>query len=114
MSILEPMYKSKICVAYEYEFRRGTNASQTTRNINEVFGDNVANERTVRRCFERFRSNRLPFFPSIRQLFTRKNLCIRRTGKTSFSDFIASCSPQFFVAGINKMAEMYKCLGCIF
>ena len=50
------MDKSKIRVASTYEFRRGTNASQTARNIDEVFGDNVANERTVRRWFERFRS----------------------------------------------------------
>ena len=50
------MDKSKIRVAYEYEFYCRTNASQTARNISEVFGDNVANERTVRRWFERFRS----------------------------------------------------------
>lgn len=29
---------------------------QTARNINEVFGENVANERTVRRWFKKFRS----------------------------------------------------------
>ena len=42
MNILEPTDKSNIRVAYEYEFRRGTNAAQTARNINEMFGDNVA------------------------------------------------------------------------
>ena len=47
MNILEPTDKSNIRVAYEYEFCRGTNASQTARNINEMFGDNVANEQTV-------------------------------------------------------------------
>ena len=41
------MDKSKIRVVYEYEFRRGTSASQAARNINEVFGGNVANEQTV-------------------------------------------------------------------
>ena len=56
MNILEPMDKSRIHVAYEYEFCRGTNASQTARNINGVFGDNVANEQTVRRWFDRIRS----------------------------------------------------------
>lgn len=50
------MDKSKIRVIFEYEFRRGTNAAQTTRNVNEVFGKDVANERTVRRWFEKFRS----------------------------------------------------------
>ena len=50
------MDKSKIGVAYEYKFHCGKNASQTARNINEVFGDNVANERTVRQWFERFRT----------------------------------------------------------
>ncbi|XP_075862154.1 histone-lysine N-methyltransferase SETMAR isoform X2 [Microcebus murinus] len=51
----ETMDKSKIRVIFEYEFRHGTNASQTARNINEVFGKDVANERTVRRWFEKFR-----------------------------------------------------------
>ena len=50
------MDKSKIYVVYEYEFRHGISASQAARNINEVFGRNVANEETVRRWFERFRS----------------------------------------------------------
>ena len=50
------MDKSKIRVIFEYEFRRGTNATQTSRNVNEVFGKDVANERTVRRWFEKFRS----------------------------------------------------------
>jgi len=50
------MDKSKIRVIFEYEFRRGTNAAQTARNINDIFGKDVANERTVRRWFEKFRS----------------------------------------------------------
>ena len=53
---METIDKSKIRFVYEYEFRRRTNASQTDGNINEAFGDNVANEQTVRRWFERFRS----------------------------------------------------------
>ncbi|XP_014772226.1 histone-lysine N-methyltransferase SETMAR-like [Octopus bimaculoides] len=47
------MGRSKIRVVYEYEFRRGT---QTARSLNEVFGEDVANERTVSRRFEKFRS----------------------------------------------------------
>ena len=50
------MDKSKIRVVHEYEFRRGTSVSQAARNINEVLGGNVANERTVRQWLERFRS----------------------------------------------------------
>lgn len=49
------MSKSKIRVIFEYEFWRGTNAARTTRNLNEVFGKDVANERTIR-WFEKFRS----------------------------------------------------------
>ena len=41
MNILELIDKSKIHAAYEYEFRRGTNASQTARNINEVCADGL-------------------------------------------------------------------------
>ena len=48
------MDKLKIDVAYEYEFCRETNTFQTARNINEVFGDNVANEQAVRRCLRGF------------------------------------------------------------
>ncbi|XP_075863964.1 uncharacterized protein LOC142873447 [Microcebus murinus] len=35
--------KAKICVNLEYEFHHGINAAQTPRNINEVFGKDVAN-----------------------------------------------------------------------
>ncbi|XP_053428824.1 histone-lysine N-methyltransferase SETMAR-like [Nycticebus coucang] len=52
----EAMDKSKIRVIFEYEFRRGSSAAQTARNTKEVFGKDVANERTVRRWFEKFRS----------------------------------------------------------
>ena len=44
MNILEPIDKSKICVAYEYKLRCETNASPMARNINKVFGNNVANK----------------------------------------------------------------------
>ncbi|CAK9813002.1 Histone-lysine N-methyltransferase SETMAR [Anthophora plagiata] len=50
------MDKTKMRVIFEYEFRRGTNAAQTSRNVNEVFGKDIANERTVHRWFEIFRS----------------------------------------------------------
>lgn len=40
------MNKSKIRVIFEYEFHCGTNAAQTTRSLNEVFGKDVANEHT--------------------------------------------------------------------
>lgn len=40
----------------EYEFRRGTNATQTARNIKNVYGENCTNERTTRYWFSRFRS----------------------------------------------------------
>jgi len=47
----------KYRVIFEYEFRRGTNAAQTARNINDImFSDKVVNECTVRRWFEKFRS----------------------------------------------------------
>ena len=42
-----------------FQFHCGRNASQTARNINEVFGDNVANEKTVGQWFKRFQSGDL-------------------------------------------------------
>jgi [histone H3]-lysine36 N-dimethyltransferase SETMAR len=47
---------AKIRVIFEYEFRRGSNASETARNINVAFGEGSANERTVRFWFKRFRN----------------------------------------------------------
>lgn len=35
------MDKSNIRISFEYEFHRGTNAAQATRNINKVFGRDV-------------------------------------------------------------------------
>ncbi|CAK9818364.1 Histone-lysine N-methyltransferase SETMAR [Anthophora plagiata] len=50
------MDKTKMRVIFEYEFRRGTNAAQISQNVNELFSKDVANERTVRQWFEKFRS----------------------------------------------------------
>lgn len=49
------MDTAKIRVIFEYEFRRGTNAAETARNINAAFGEGSTNERTVRFWFKRFR-----------------------------------------------------------
>jgi len=46
----------KYRVIFEFEFRRGSNAAQTARNIDIVFSDKMVNECTVRRWFEKFRS----------------------------------------------------------
>jgi histone-lysine N-methyltransferase SETMAR len=50
------MEKSKLRIIFEYEFRRGTNATQTARDINKVFGADSTSDRTVRFWFDRFRS----------------------------------------------------------
>lgn len=50
------MEKSKIRVVLEYEFRRGTNTSQTARNMKQVFGKNAPNQSTVSRWFKKFHS----------------------------------------------------------
>ncbi|GAU97186.1 hypothetical protein RvY_08528 [Ramazzottius varieornatus] len=50
------MDKSKVRTIFEYEFRRGTKAARTARNINNVFGEDATNERTVERWYARFRS----------------------------------------------------------
>ncbi|KAA5586404.1 hypothetical protein F3H14_36385 [Pseudomonas aeruginosa] len=49
------MDTSKIRVFFEYEFRCGTKAVETARNINVAFGEGTANERTVRFWFKHFR-----------------------------------------------------------
>jgi [histone H3]-lysine36 N-dimethyltransferase SETMAR len=45
---------AKIRVTFEYEFRRGSNAAETTRNINVAFGEGSVNIRTVAFKFKRF------------------------------------------------------------
>ncbi|CAG9130688.1 unnamed protein product [Plutella xylostella] len=50
------MENLKYRVIYEYEFHRGTSAAETARRINDVYGDGVAKENTVRFWFQRFRS----------------------------------------------------------
>lgn len=45
----------KIRVIKECEFHRGTNATQTARNIKNVYGENCTNERTNRYWFSRLR-----------------------------------------------------------
>ncbi|XP_045454940.1 histone-lysine N-methyltransferase SETMAR-like [Melitaea cinxia] len=40
----------------EYEFRRRSKAAETARNINDVYGANTTNDRTIRYLFARFRS----------------------------------------------------------
>ncbi|CAG9138326.1 unnamed protein product [Plutella xylostella] len=50
------MENLKYRVIYEYEFHRGTSAAETALRINDVYGDGVAKENTVRFWFQRFRS----------------------------------------------------------
>ena len=39
-----------------YEFKLNENAAETAEKINQAFGSEIANERTVRRWFGKFRS----------------------------------------------------------
>jgi histone-lysine N-methyltransferase SETMAR len=50
------MENLKYRVIFEYEFHRGTSASETARRINDVYGDGAAKENIVRFWFQRFRS----------------------------------------------------------
>lgn len=50
------MEKSKIRIVMEYEFRRGSNATQTARNMKDVFGENAPNQSTIHRWFKKFKS----------------------------------------------------------
>ena len=50
------MDKSKIRTIFEYEFRCGTNASETARKINSVFGEGSSSHSTVLFWFAKFRS----------------------------------------------------------
>lgn len=50
-----PMDRSRFCFVYKYEFCCEATASQTVQIVNQAFDRDMANERTIRRWFERFR-----------------------------------------------------------
>lgn len=50
------MNNRDIRAIFLYEFKLGRNATQAAHNINEAFGEDTANERTVQRWFAKFRS----------------------------------------------------------
>ena len=55
-TLISSMINKDLRLIYLYEFKRGTNATETARNINEAFGDKSAEVRTVQRWFARFRN----------------------------------------------------------
>lgn len=48
------MEKKEIRIIYLYEFKFGHTVAEATRNINTAFDDDIVNERTTRRWFEKF------------------------------------------------------------
>uniref|UniRef100_A0A0K0E6W8 HTH_48 domain-containing protein n=1 Tax=Strongyloides stercoralis TaxID=6248 RepID=A0A0K0E6W8_STRER len=46
--------KRDIRIIMLYEFKRGTNATKTSQNINEAFGEDVVSTSTVQRWFKKF------------------------------------------------------------
>lgn len=50
------MENSKNRIVMEYEFRRGSTAAQTSRNMKDVFGDSAPNQSTISRWFTKFKS----------------------------------------------------------
>ena len=55
------MDKSKICAIFEYKFRCGTNASETARKINSVFGEGSTDHSIVSFWFAKFLSGYFSF-----------------------------------------------------
>ena len=50
------MQKEHFRAIFLYEYRLGTKAAETTRKIQDAFGEEAVNVRTVQRWFARFRS----------------------------------------------------------
>ena len=44
----------KYRVIYEYDFYRGSSATETARRVYDVYGGHVAKEKTVRLCVTKF------------------------------------------------------------
>ena len=54
------------------------------------------------------------FFQALDNFLQGKTFATEKQAKTSFSDFITSCSPPFFVAGINKLPIRWqKCIDAL-
>ena len=56
------MHKSKIRVVYEYEFRRGTAAAETTRRVCAGFGEASTISQTVGNWFRKFENGNFYLF----------------------------------------------------
>ena len=55
------------------------------------------------------------FFQSLDNFLQGKTFSSEEQTKTAFGDFIISCSPQFFVTGINKLPiKWQRALGAYF
>ena len=50
------MDKKQIRAILLYEFKMGRKATETTCNINQIFGQGTVNERTAQRWFKKFRN----------------------------------------------------------
>uniref|UniRef100_A0A0K0FSW1 Histone-lysine N-methyltransferase SETMAR (inferred by orthology to a human protein) n=1 Tax=Strongyloides venezuelensis TaxID=75913 RepID=A0A0K0FSW1_STRVS len=46
---------NEIRIIFPYEFKRGTSASKTARNINEAFGENLVSRATAKRWLKKFK-----------------------------------------------------------
>uniref|UniRef100_A0A0K0FT87 Histone-lysine N-methyltransferase SETMAR (inferred by orthology to a human protein) n=1 Tax=Strongyloides venezuelensis TaxID=75913 RepID=A0A0K0FT87_STRVS len=46
---------NEIRIIFLYEFKRGTSASKTARNINKAFGENLVSRATAKRWFKKFK-----------------------------------------------------------
>ena len=48
-------------IIFPYEYKLGHNATQITRNINDLFGDNSVVTRTFKKWFRNFRTGNINF-----------------------------------------------------
>ena len=120
------MINKDLRLIYLYEFKRGTNATETARNINEAFGDKSAEVRTVQRWFARFRNGDEScmvkqyhgrkrkfnhFFKHLDAFLKDKQFETQTDAETAFQTFLDSRSDDFYKKGIDDIVpRWHKCI----
>ena len=118
-TLISSMINKDLRIIYLYEFKSGTNATETARNINEAFGDKSAEVRTVQRWFARFRNGdescmvkqyhgRKRKFDDVR---LRTVVETQTDAETAFQTFLDSRSDDFYKKGIDDIVpRWHKCI----
>ncbi|GAV06888.1 hypothetical protein RvY_16799 [Ramazzottius varieornatus] len=104
------MDKSKLRTIFEYEFRRGTNAAQTARNINNVFGEDATIDLHLRQIGKVKKLEKwVPHELSALQKRHRVDVCLsllNRSRNEPFLHRIVTCDEKWILYNNRKWKKV--------